>query len=65
MITISTHWDVVVTAAAHITATVTVRVVRYLDGIAITEYRAVVGTTVHSILEVLDDRVHGFLVNGE
>ena len=65
MITISTHWDVVCITTIHITATVTVRVVRYIDVMGTTECRAVGGITANSILVVLDYGVLSLLVNGE
>ena len=65
MTAISTHWDVVFITTLHITVTVTVGVVRYTDGMAITEYRAVRGTTADSIAIVLDDGVLGLLVDRE
>ena len=65
MIAISTHWDVVCIITTHITFTVTVRVVRYLDGMAITECRAVRGTTEDSSTVVIDDGILRLLVNGE
>ena len=65
MIAISTHWDVVCSTTTHMTATVTVRVVLYIDVMAITECRAVGGMAVDSILVVLDNGVLGLLVHGE
>jgi hypothetical protein len=47
------------------TVTVTVRVVLYIDVMAITECRAVGGMAVDSILVVLDNGVLGLLVHGE
>ncbi len=65
MIAISTLRDVVCITTTHITATVTVRVVIYIDVMAFSECWAVGGMAVDSILVVLDDRVLGLLVNGE
>ncbi len=62
MIPISTHWDVVCITTTHMTVTVTVRVVRYSDGTAITEYWAVGGIAVDSIVVVLDDGVLGLVL---
>ena len=64
MIAISTHWDVVCITTTHITATVTVGVVFYIDVMA-TECRAVGGKAVDSILIVLDNGVLGLLVHRE
>ena len=61
MTAISTHWDVVCITTIHITATVTVGVVIYMDVMAITECRAVGGTTVDSMGVGVYDRVLGLV----
>ena len=65
MIAISTHWDVVCITTTHISATVTVRVVIYIDVMATAECRAVGGMTANSITIVFDNGVLGLLVHGE
>ena len=65
MIAISSIRDVVCITTAHITVSVTVRVVRYIDVMATTECRAVGGMAVDSMGVGVDDRVLGLLVNRE
>ncbi len=65
MITISTHGDVVCITTTHITVTVTVRVVLYMDGMAITENRKIRLMAIDSILVSVGNWVLGLVVNGE